>query len=62
MPPLLLPDVVDAASLGSAGRTGEPAASREADVQVELFWSGSNSDRNTTHGEERPSAAWKSSA
>src|SRR5271155_398267 len=25
------------------------------------FWSGSNSDRNTIHGEERPSAAWKSS-
>src|SRR5277367_3910257 len=37
MTPLLLPDVVDAASLGAAGRTGEPAAPREADVQIELF-------------------------
>src|ERR1700722_1959191 len=37
MPPLLLPDVVDAASLGPAGRTGEPAAPREADVQIELL-------------------------
>src|SRR5271169_5696879 len=26
-----------------------------------FFWSGSNSDRNTTHGEDRPSAASKSS-
>ena len=61
MPPLLLPDVVDAASLGAARRTGEPAAPREADVQIQLFLVGSNSDRNTIHGEERPSAAWKSS-
>jgi hypothetical protein len=37
MPPLLLLDVVDAASLGAAGRTGEPVAPREADVQIELF-------------------------
>ena len=37
MSPLPLPDVVDAATLGAAGRTGEPAAPREADVQIELF-------------------------
>jgi len=37
MPPLLLPDVVDAASLGAADRTDKPAAPREADVQIELF-------------------------
>ena len=30
MPALLLPDVVDAAALGAAGRTGEPAAPGEA--------------------------------
>ena len=37
MTPLPLPDVVHATSFGAAGRTGEPAAPREADVQVELF-------------------------
>jgi hypothetical protein len=37
MTPLLLLDVVDAASFGPAGRTGEPTAAREADVQVELL-------------------------
>ena len=37
MTPLPLPDVVNAASFGAAGRTGEPTAARETDVQLELL-------------------------
>src|SRR5277367_4498515 len=37
MTPLPLPDVVNAASFGAAGRTDEPTAARETDVQLKLL-------------------------